>query len=694
MKRNAESPGKYRNKVALSARFRRTESGHFMSFGEETFWTVIKRRIPMEMMKNPEQQPRPGRGKLILQFLKGSKTFFFICMFCSALSGLAETVMPQIVRVTVDNIIGSASVENLSPVIRSALAAFGGPEYLRVHLWIMALAVVAVALVNVAAIYCFRVFNARGGETLVKNMRDTLYRHIARLPFQWHMQNHTGDIIQRCTSDIDTTRNFISEQLIVLVRILFMLVLSMMFMFSMNVTLTLIAMAPLPVIVWYSIFFHHKFRKGFQECDENEGKLSAMVQENLTGVRVVRAFGRERYERDRFGKQNSFYTGLWVKLGKLMAFFWCSADILSGIQIMLVVIFGVLFCLHRGMTAGEFIAFVSYNGMLVWPVRQLGRMISEMSKAGVGIDRIGYIMDAEEEKDEPDAFDAPMDGDIRFEHVTFGYEGSPEMLHDVDLTIPAGTTLGILGGTGSGKSTMMYLLDRLYPLPEEGGRITVGGTDIRKIRLEHLRRNIGIVLQEPFLFSRTLRENLAITSPDLDEAALRDAARTACLEETIASFSKGYDTFVGERGVTLSGGQKQRAAIARMLMRQTPIMIFDDSLSAVDTETDAKIRSALEKRFGSATIILISHRITTLSKADKVLVLDHGSVAQFGTPAELSALPGLYQQIEGIQSFHGEDPSGDPIHSAKQMPRQIAADGEEAQNRNSCDDCRESEVSE
>jgi len=512
-----------------------------------------------------------------------------------------------------------------------------------------------VAVVKVASQYGFRVTNVRGSETLVKTMRDTLYRHIERLPFQWHMQNHTGDIIQRCTSDIDTTRNFISEQLTNLIRIGIMLALSVVFMLGMNVSLTLIAMAPLPVIVWYSLFFHKKFRKGFQECDENEGKLSAMVQENLTGVRVVRAFGRERYERDRFGKQNSFYTSLWVKLGKLMAFFWCSADILSGVQIMLVVVFGVLFCLNRGMTAGEFIAFVSYNGMLVWPVRQLGRMISEMSKAGVGIDRIGYIMDAEEEKDAPDAKDAPMDGDIRFEHVSFSYEGSPEMLHDINLTIPAGTTLGILGGTGSGKSTMMYLLDRLYVLPEDGGRITIGGTDIRKIRLEHLRRNIGIVLQEPFLFSRTLRENLAITAPDLEEEELRTAAQAACLDETIQSFTRGYDTAVGERGVTLSGGQKQRAAIARMLTRPTPIMIFDDSLSAVDTETDAKIRKELEKRFGSATIILISHRITTLSKADQVLVLDHGRVAQLGTPAELSRQDGLYREIEQIQSISVSD---------------------------------------
>ena len=440
-----------------------------------------------------------------------------------------------------------------------------------------------------------------------------------------------------------------------LIRIAILLLMSIIFMLSMNVWLTLIAMIPLPVIVWYSLFFHHKFRKGFQECDENEGRLSAMAQENLTGVRVVRAFGRERYERDRFREQNEKYTSLWVRLGRLMAFFWSSADILSGVQIMLVVIFGVLFCLNGKMTSGEFIAFISYNGMLVWPVRQLGRMISEMSKAGVGIDRIGYIMDAEEEKDGPEALEPSMNGDIRFEHVSFAYEGCPEMLSDINLTIPAGTTLGILGGTGSGKSTMMYLLDRLYDLPKGCGRITIGGTDIAKISLQHLRSHIGIVLQEPFLFSRTLKENLTITSSDLPEEEMHEAAGAACLEETIAGFSRGYETFVGERGVTLSGGQKQRAAIARMLTQKTPIMIFDDSLSAVDTETDAKIRAALEKKFGTATVILISHRITTLSRADQVLVLDHGKMAQLGSPEELKKQPGLYQQIDRIQSMGAEE---------------------------------------
>ena len=618
---------------------------------------------------------RPNRGKLILQFLKGSKAFFLICMGCAALSSLADMITPQIIRVTVDNVLGGQSTENLNPAVQEILRAAGSTAALRASLWIVALAVVLVAVVKVAALYGFRVMNARGSETLVKTMRDTLYGHIERLPFQWHMKNHTGDIIQRCTSDIETTRNFISEQMTSLIRIVILLVLSVTFMLGMNVRLTLIAMIPLPFIVWYSIFFHHKFRKGFQECDESEGRLSAMAQENLTGVRVVRAFGRERYERDRFDAQNRAYTGLWVRLGRLMSLFWSTSDILSGVQVMLVVIFGVVMCLRGEMTSGEYIAFLSYNGMLVWPVRQLGRMISDMSKAGVGIDRIAYIMEAEEERDEAGAADCPMDGDIRFEHVSFAYEGAPEMLHDISLTIPAGSTLGILGGTGSGKSTMVYLLDRLYDLPEGCGRITVGGTDIRKIRREHLRKNIGIVLQEPFLFSRTLRENLGITRAAMDEEELREAARTACLEETIAGFAKGYDTFVGERGVTLSGGQKQRAAIARMLTQKTPVMIFDDSLSAVDTETDARIRRELEKRFGSATIILISHRITTLSRADQVLVLDRGRVAQLGTPEELRNQEGLYRKIYEIQTMTGDGSAAEKMSGDRATGGKMTEDG-------------------
>jgi ATP-binding cassette subfamily B protein len=266
------------------------------------------------------------------------------------------------------------------------------------------------------------------------------------------------------------------------------------------------------------------------------------------------------------------------------------------------------------------------------------------------MERIFYIMNSPPEADEPDATDAPMDGDIRFEHVRFSYENAPELLHDIDFTMKAGTTLGILGGTGSGKSTLMLLLDKLYLLDEGCGRITIGGTDIRKIRTRHLRNNIGMVLQEPFLFSRTIAENIGIASPVQNLEAIRSAAAAAALDDTIRSFAQGYDTMVGERGVTLSGGQKQRAVIARMLMQDVPIMIFDDSLSAVDTETDAKIRQAIAQRFGKASVILISHRITTLSAADKIIVLDHGRIVEEGTHEALKISGGIYQKIYETQS--------------------------------------------
>lgn len=606
------------------------------------------------MEKNESSVKKGGKGKLIWCFLRGSRALFLISMLSAALSALADMISPQIIRAAVDNAIGGKPADFPAP-ITALVERLGGFKYLGEHIWIMALGILAVAIVKVAAQYIFRVSNTKAAETLVKTMRDSLFSHIESLPFSWHMKNRTGDIIQRCTSDIDTMKNFVSEQMTSIFRIIVMLALAMIFMLGMDPLLTLIALVPVPVIIIYSFRFHKKIGRAFLECDENEGKLSAMVQENLTGVRVVRAFGQERYERERFEKHNSYYTNLWMQVAKPLSQYWSTGDILSGLQIMLVVVFGAIFCIKGRMSAGEYIAFISYNSMLVWPVRMLGRMISEMSKAGVSLDRVAYIMESEEERDGEKALTPELKGDIIFENVSFAYENCPPILHDISFSMKAGTTLGILGGTGSGKSTLMFLLDKLYELPPESGRISIDGVDIRDIKTEHLRRNIGMVLQEPFLFSRTIAENIAITDEAMDMERVKQAASAACLDETIESFTRGYDTFVGERGVTLSGGQKQRAAIARMLMRQTPIMIFDDSLSAVDTETDAKIRAALEERFGTASIILISHRITTLSRADQILVLDRGRIAERGSHDELKAAGGIYQKIYEIQSGLGEE---------------------------------------
>lgn len=600
-------------------------------------------------MESKKLIPRQQNIALLWQFLRGAKRYFFTSMICAAIIALADMLEPQIFRAAIDCAIGEKE-SNFPGFVMKLVDRFGGFAYLGENLWIMALAIIAVAICKVISQYAFRVNNTKAAETLVKAMRDRLFSHIQHLPFSWHMHNRTGDIIQRCTSDIDTTRNFLSEQLTSLFRIAILLILSVAFMLSMHPGLTLLALLPMPVIILYSFCFHRKIREGFLECDENEGKLSAMAQENLTGVRVVRAFGQERSEIEKFRKQNDHYTSLWVKMGKILSRFWSTSDILSGIQVMLVVIFGAVFCVNGNLTEGEYIAFISYNAMLIWPIRQLGRMISEMSKAGVSLERIAYILNSPVEQDEPDAVDAPMDGDICFEHVNFAYDNGPQLLHDISFTLKAGTTLGILGGTGSGKSTLVLLLDKLYPLEDGCGRITIGGTDIRKIKTKHLRQNIGMVLQEPFLFSRSLAENIGIASPELDMEAIRSAAAAAALDSSICSFAQGYDTMVGERGVTLSGGQKQRAAIARTLLQDAPIMVFDDSLSAVDTETDALIRKSIAQRFGKSSVILISHRITTLSSADKILVLDRGRIVEEGTHEELKRGGGIYQKIYEAQS--------------------------------------------
>lgn len=585
--------------------------------------------------------------RLVWQFLKGSKRYFILTVLLTALTALADMLNPQIIRAAIDNAIGGAEAD-FPPFVMRLIDAVGGFAYLGRHLWIMALAVLVCALVKVISQYFSQVSNTKAAETLVKTMRDQLFSHIARLPFGWHMKNRTGDIIQRCTSDIDTVKNFLSMQLTAIFRIVLMLCLSIFFMFSMDWRLTLVALAPLPLILGYSLLFHRKIGAGFRDCDENEGLLSAMAQENLTGARVVRAFGRERYERERFEAQNAHFTVLWEKLAKVMSRFWNVSDILSGSQILLLIVFGAVFCVGGSLSAGEYIAFISYNSMLVWPIRQLGRMISELSKAGVAIDRIMHITEAQEEQDAPDAAEVPMDGDIVFENVTFGYDEGTEILKEISFTAKAGTTVGILGGTGSGKSTLVQLLDKLYA--PDAGSISIGGVDLQKIKTAYLRKNIAMVLQEPYLFSRTIAENISIACEDATEQEIIAAAQSACLHESVVGFANGYETFVGERGVTLSGGQKQRAAIARALMQSAPIMVFDDSLSAVDTETDAKIRAELEKRFGSATIFLISHRITTLAKTDQILVLDHGRIVQQGTHQQLCAEEGIYRKIYETQT--------------------------------------------
>lgn len=570
--------------------------------------------------------------QLILRYFKGAKKYFLAAVLASLITTVFNALTPQIFRFTIDSVLEGNDY-----------------PYLAEHLWIMALILVGVALFSGAAMYVSRYHTAKAGENFAKNMRDALFAHVQKLPMKWHDKHQTGDIIQRCTSDVEVIRNFVVTQLLEVFRTVFLVAVSFSIMVSMNVKLSLIVLLFVPLVVAYSGIFYRLIARRFTDADEAEGALSTVVQENATGVRVVRAFGREKFEMERFREKNDIFANLWIRLGTLSGLYWGVGDLITGLQVVTIIVLGAVEAVHGTITVGEFIAFASYNTTLVWPIRGLGRILSDMSKAGVSFERVDYIIRAAEEAYQEENREENTTFDIHFSHVNFAYEEGHPVLSNLNFSIPQGSTLGILGGTGSGKSTLVQLLNRLYELQEGQGEITLGGKNIREIPLEWLRNDIGIVLQEPFLYSRTIKENIAASVPDATMEEIRQAAKIACVDDTIMSFPDGYDTLVGERGVTLSGGQRQRVAIARMLLQKAPIMIFDDSLSAVDSQTDAKIRKALSQSCKNATVILISHRITTLMGADQILVLNQGKIQERGTHEELISRDGIYRQVYEIQ---------------------------------------------
>lgn len=579
--------------------------------------------------------------------------YFVTAVIASLFMTLLNSLTPQIFRFTIDSVLGSDEY-----------------PYLAENLWVMALALVGTAFVSGAFMFICRYHTAKAGENFAENMRNALFAHVQKLPMSWHDKHQTGDIIQRCTSDVEVIRNFVVTQLLEVFRTVFLVSVSFVMMMSMNQKLSLMVLGFVPIVVAYSAIFYRLIARRFTDADEAEGELSTVVQENATGVRVVRAFGREKFEMERFREKNDAFANLWIKLGTLSGLYWGVGDLITGLQVIAVIVFGAIEAVHGNISVGEFVAFASYNTTLVWPIRGLGRILSDMSKAGVSFERVDYIIQAEEEAyQKEDTYkkfenvDKEKNGtgansghayDISFEKVNFSYEDGQQVLKDVTFDIPQGTTLGILGGTGSGKSTITQLLTRFYELAEHCGTIKIGGKDVKEIPLEELRRQVGMVLQEPFLYSRTIKENITAANPNATMEEIRNAAKVACVDEAIMNFPDGYDTLVGERGVTLSGGQRQRVAIARMLLQKAPIMIFDDSLSAVDSETDSLIRKALKEHMKHATVILVSHRITTLMTANNILVLNQGKIEQMGNHNELINQDGIYRRIYDIQMSHDD----------------------------------------
>lgn len=589
----------------------------------------------------------------MLSLIGQNWTHFLWALIATIMMVIIGFLTPLLLSEIVDSILGSEPF-TMPDFLMNPINALGGRDFLRQNLWIPALALILMNVVNGVFTFIKGRSSAIASENIARKLRNDLYRHLQHLPFAYHVKAQAGELIQRCTSDVDTIRRFLAVQVMEVVNTVLMVVIAMGILLPRSVPITLYSLILVPPLFCFATWFFKMVHKSFEVADEADGVLNAVLQENLSGVRVVRAFGQQEREVEKFDRVNNDLRKKNLRLNELLAIYWGGGDAISMTQTLLTLVVCIIYACNGWITVGTLIVFTSTLGMLLFPIRQLGRTLSDAGKAMVSMKRVQAILHEEAEPDEPNALKPDLHGDIVFDHVSFAYpDDNVPVLRDVSFTIPAGKTAAVLGGTGSGKSTMMYLLQRLYA--PTSGKITIGGVDIQQIDRKYLRAHVGLILQEPFLYSKSIRENVGITAPEQEAERIEHAADIASASGFIAKADKGWETVVGERGVTLSGGQKQRIAIARTLLKDNNILIFDDSLSAVDTETDAQIRAALRHEQKDVTTLIISHRVTTLSQADLILVLENGQISQQGTHAELCSQPGLYQRINSIQNALEEE---------------------------------------
>ncbi len=492
---------------------------------------------------------------------------------------------------------------------------------------------------------------AQTGEGSTRRLRDYLFNHIQRLSFAYHSEAKTGDLLERATSDVDTLRRFFSDQAIGIGRITLIFIINLTAIYRINPRLAGISVVIVPVILVVSLLFFKQLSKSYASYQEQEAVLTTNLQENLSGVRVVKAFARQGYEIDKFEGNNAEKLRRGEKLNMMHALFWPISDLICAAQQITSSFIAALMAIDGVITVGNFIAFAGLLGWLIWPVRNLGRLIVDTSRALVSFKRITNILKVPEEN----LFIAScqpengVKGDISFDHVSFEYEKNHPVLQDVNFSCKAGQVVALLGSTGSGKTSLVKLLPRFYEVTS--GRILLDGVNLNEYSRDFLRSQIGIVEQEPFLFSASIRDNITYgMKHEVSQAKVEEVARDAAIHDVVESFTNGYDTLVGERGVTLSGGQKQRVAIARALLINPRILILDDSTSSVDMETEVQIRAALENLMKDRTTFIIAHRIQSIMDADLILVFDQGRIIQSGTHAELLSQPGAYQEIYEIQT--------------------------------------------
>ncbi len=488
-------------------------------------------------------------------------------------------------------------------------------------------------------------------ENVARRLRNFLFDHVERLTFAYHAKTPTGELVERVTSDVDALRRFYSEQAIGVGRILLLFSINFVALLALNGQLALLSIVVVPIVVLTSVVFFRRVNVAYEAYQAQEAILSTTLQENLSGVRVVKAFARQEFERGKFQKVNweKYLRGR--RLLVLHALFWPLSDILCGAQLLCGFLVGATMAINGSISVGTYLAYAGLVIWLIWPMRMLGRLIVQTSTGLVSFERVMTLIRETREPLDEAGFVAPADlpGDLVFEHVGFAYDATTPVLKDITFHCRPGQAIALLGATGSGKTSLVNLLPRFYDYTE--GCVALDGRELRSYSRRYLRQHIGIVEQEPFLFSRSIRENIGYgAGRPVEQSEIEAAAKAAAIHDTILAFPQGYNTLVGEKGVTLSGGQKQRVAIARTLLKNPRILIMDDSTSAVDTETEAEIRTALVNLMQNRTTFIIAHRIQSVMDADQILVLDHGRIVQRGTHAALLSEPGVYRQIYDIQT--------------------------------------------